>query len=328
VQYAFLGRTGVRVSRISLGAAAFGVAPVAEDAVALVRRALELGVNFIDTANAYGMSSRFDRPGAPRAGERPVSEEIIGDALKGRRHAVILATKVSERVGEGPNSNGLSRVHVMQQIEQSLRRLQTDYVDVYYCHHTDPNTPIEETLDTFDVLIRQGKVRYCALSNFLGYETAEAVLKADKLGLHAPVCVQNSYSFLDRRPETEVLPACRKFGLSFYGFSPVAGGLLGGASVLERQVAGRARWGGKPLGEDEARTIMWWDAAAKEAGVPPGQLALAWQLQKPGVSGVVIGPERIASLESSCAAVDLDLPPDLFERLEQSYAEAKAAGQA
>ena len=214
----------------------------------------------------------------------------------------------------------------MQQAENSLRRLQTDYIDVYYAHLTDPNTPIEESLDAFDILIRQGKVRYCALSNFLGYETVEAILKAEKLGLHAPVCVQNSYSFIDRGPEMEVLPACRRFGLSFFGYSPVAGGLLGGAGVLERQITGRQRWGGMPLREDEARIIMWWDAKAKEAGVPPGQLALAWQLQKPGVTGVIIGRERFASLETSWATLDLDLPSGLFESLEHSYAEAKGCG--
>lgn len=316
MQYTTLGRTGLNVSRISLGTAAFGVAPVAADAPALVDRAIDLGVNFFDTANSYGASSRFDRPGLPSAAEREPAEAILGAALEGKRHRVIVATKASERVGDGPNDKGLSRVHLMLQLEESLRRLRTDYVDVYYAHHTDPNTPIEETLDTFDLMIRQGKVRYCALSNFGAFETVEALWKADVLRLHAPVCLQNQYNFVDRRAEAEVLPACRRFGVSFFAFSPVAGGLLGGREVLERQVAGRQRWGGPRFSEREAQIALWWDDFAREAGVPPAQLAIAWLLGRDGVSGVVIGSERIASLEVSCAVPDLGLSEDLQERLQ------------
>ncbi len=318
MQYALLGRTGVKVSRISLGAAAFGVAPVEADAIKLVDRAIDLGLNFFDTANSYGANSRFDRPGKPTAAERDPSEVIVGRALKGRRHDIILATKASERVGNGVNDMGLSRVHLMKQLEESLRRLQTDYVDVYYAHHSDPNTPIEDTLATFDIMIRQGKVRYCALSNFSGWETTEALWKSEVFHLQAPVVLQSSYSFADRRVEAEVLPVARKYGVGFLAFSPVAGGLLGGKSVLERQVAGRQRWGGRAFSEDEVRNVLWWDEFANEAGVPAGQLALAWVLGRPGVTGVVVGPERIESLESSCAALDLDLSPDLVTRLQEA----------
>jgi aryl-alcohol dehydrogenase-like predicted oxidoreductase len=318
MQYAFLGKTGVKVSRISLGAAAFGVAPVEAEAITLVDRAIGLGINFFDTANSYGANSRFDRPGRPTAAERDPSEVIVGKALKGRRHDVILATKASERVGDGVNDMGLSRVHLMKQLEQSLRRLDTDYVDVYYAHHSDPNTPIEDTLATFDMMIKQGKVRYCALSNFSGWETMEALWKADTLHLQAPVVLQSSYSFADRRVEADVLPTARKYGIGFYAFSPVAGGLLGGKSVLERQVAGRQRWGGRAFTEEEVRTVLWWDEFAREANVAPGQLALQWVLGRPGVSGVVIGPERIESLEASCAAIDLELPAELTTKLQEA----------
>lgn len=322
MQYALLGQTGVRVSRVSLGTAAFGVAPLAADAGPLVSRAIELGVNFFDTANSYGMSSRFDRPGAPPASERQTSEEILGEALRGRRHDVVLATKASERVGQGPNDMGLSRVHLMRQLEQSLRRLQTDYVDLYYAHHSDPNTAIEDTLATFDIMIRQGKVRYCALSNYSGLETADAVSKSERFLLQPPVCLQSAYNFLDRRVERDVLPAARLYGLGFLAFSPIAGGLLGGASVLERPVAGSQRWGGRGFNEDEARTALWWDGFAREAAVPPGQLAIQWLLSRPALTGVIVGSERISSLEASCAAVDLQLGDDLFESLERSYASA------
>jgi len=213
---------------------------------------------------------------------------------------------------------GLSRVHLMLQLEQSLRRLQTDYVDVYYAHHSDPNTAIEDTLDTFETMIRQGKVRYCALSNYNGWETMEALWKADTRRLPAPVVLQNSYSFVDRRVENDLLPVARRYGLGFYAFSPVAGGILGGRSVLERQVAGRQRWGGRSFSEDEVRQVLWWDEFAQKADVPPGQLALSWLLGRPGVSGVVIGPERIESLESSCAALDLELDPELSKTLQEA----------
>jgi aryl-alcohol dehydrogenase-like predicted oxidoreductase len=318
MQYAFLGKTGVRVSRISLGAAAFGVAPVEEDALKLVDRAIDLGINFFDTANSYGANARFDRPGRPAASERNPSEVIVGKALKGRRHQVILATKASERVGDGVNDMGLSRVHLIQQLEESLRRLETDYVDVYYAHHSDPNTAIEDTLETFELMIRQGKVRYCALSNYNGWETMEALWKADTRRLPAPVVAQNSYSFVDRRVEGDLLPVTRKYGLGFYAFSPVAGGILGGKSVLERQVAGRQRWGGRAFSQEEVRSVLWWDDFATKANVAPGQLAISWLLGRPGVSGVVIGPERIESLEASCAAVDLELDPELAKSLQEA----------
>lgn len=316
MKYSLLGRTGVRVSNIALGTAAFGVAPLEEDADALVARALELGVNHFDTANTYGNQSRFDRPGVPPAEARRSAEEILGRALRGHRHEAIIATKVMERVGPGPNDAGLSRRHIAQQVEQSLRHLGTDYIDVYYAHHPDPDTPISETLDVFDGLIRQGKVRYFALSLFPAWRLTEALLVAERLGLHSPVALQTSYSLANRGIEPEIVPACLHFGLPVLAFSPLAGGLLSGAAALERPYVGNLRWGGRGFSEVQAGLARELDGLAGEAGHPPAQLALAWLLSRPAVCGAIIGAEKIETLEISAGASELDIGSDLLDRID------------
>jgi aryl-alcohol dehydrogenase-like predicted oxidoreductase len=181
MQYRLLGRSGLRVSSVCLGTAFFGITPLEDGVDALVGRALDLGITFFDTANSYGNQTRFDRPGIPPAAERKSSEELLGRALKGRhRYDVIVATKVQEKMAEGPNDGGpagggLTRKHIVAQCEQSLRRLQTDYIDVYYAHHPDPTTPLDQTLRAFDELVKQGKVRYPALSNFASWQLIKAL---------------------------------------------------------------------------------------------------------------------------------------------------------
>ncbi len=319
-----LGQTGVQVSRIVLGTATFGVSPDLKEAHGLVARALDLGINLFDTANSYGVGPRFDRPGRPPASQRPPAETVLGEALKGHRHEVLIATKAAEPVGSGPNDSGLSRVHLMRQLDESLRRLQTDYIDIYFSHHDDPKTPIGETLAVFDEMIRAGKVRYCALSNYSAWRLVEALRRSDLDRLHAPVCLQNAYSLANRTPEREVLPACRNFGVGFLPFSPLAGGLLSGAEILSRPVAGSQRWGGRGFSEPEADLARRWDVAAKEAGEQPAQLATAWLLAQPGVTGVIIGAERLESLQLSCDAADLELSGDLVERLGAVTSESPA----
>ncbi|MDT5081480.1 MAG: 1-deoxyxylulose-5-phosphate synthase, partial [Mycobacterium sp.] len=175
MKYKYLGNTGMRVSALCLGTGPFGVAPLAEDATPLVHRALDLGINFVDTANSYGNFARIDRPGAPPADARDSAEVIVGRALKGRRDDVVLASKVREVVGTGVLDVGLSRRHIMQQVERSLRALQTDYLDIYHMHGPDPRTPIDETLRAMDDLVRQGKIRYIGLSNFSAWRVAAAL---------------------------------------------------------------------------------------------------------------------------------------------------------
>ena len=316
MRYSLLGRSGLRVSNIALGTAAFGVAPLEKDADALVGRALDLGINNFDTANTYGNQPRFDRPGAPTAEQRASAEEILGKALRGRRHDVVVGTKVMERVGLGPNDGGLSRRHIFQQVERSLQRLGTDYIDIYYAHHPDPDTSIRETLDAFDGLIRQGKVRYCALSLYPAWRLAEALLEAERLGLHTPVVLQTSYSLANRAVEQDVVPACLHFGLPILAFSPLAGGLLSGVAALERPFVGNLRWGGKGFTEDQALLARKLDDIAGEAGHPPAQIALAWLLSRPGVCGAIIGAEKIDTLEISAGASQLELDSDLLARVE------------
>ncbi len=316
MKYSLLGRTGVQVSKIALGTAAFGIAPLEEDADALVGRALDLGINHFDTANTYGNQSRFDRPGVPPAEQRKSAEEILGKALRGRRHEAVIATKVQERVGPGPSDIGLSRRHILEQVEASLRRLGTDYIDIYYAHHPDPDTPIGETLDVFDGLIRQGKVRYCALSQYPAWRLTEALLIAERLALHSPVALQVSYNLANRSVEADIVPACLHFGLPVLAFSPLAGGLLSGRAALERPYVGNLRWGGRGFSEDQAFLAQKLDDLAGEAGHPPAQLALAWLLSRPAVCAAIIGAEKIETLEISAGASELALDSELLARLD------------
>ncbi len=316
MKYTLLGRTGLNVSRLALGTATFGVKPLEADAPALINRALDLGINLFDTSNSYGHQPRFDQAGAPPADQRQPAEVILGNALKGRRHEAIICTKVMEPVHEGPNGRGLSRVHMMQQIEQSLRRLGTDYVDVYYAHHPDPNTPIDQTLRTFDDLIRSGKVRYCALSTYPAWRLVDALWKADKHNLNIPVANQVNYNLVNRSVEAEIVPACLQNGLSLNIFGPLYGGLLAGVSVLDRPVQGSERWARGGFSEREVGIAHELDGLAKESGHPPAHLALSWLFARPAVAAAIIGPENMSELEENCEAVDLEIDDDLMARID------------
>lgn len=306
MSYRTLNGTDLQVSQLSLGTATFGVAPDESEAERLVARALDSGINVVDTANSYGNQARFDRVGVPTAAERASAEEIVGAALRGRRDDVVLCTKVCEPVGDGPNDRGLSRTHVMRMVERSLTRLQTDRIDVYYAHHPDPLTPIEEWLGTFGDLIAQGKIRYYAISTFAGWQLAEAVLTADGLGIARPACHQVRYSAAKRAVERDVLPAGRHFGVDTTVFSPLAGGLLAGDERL-RSYAGNARWGGPGFTDDERALAAELNALARAWGIPAAHLALAWVLAQPGVASAIVGPESVTELEHLLGAADVAL---------------------
>jgi aryl-alcohol dehydrogenase-like predicted oxidoreductase len=315
MRYHGLGATGVKVSCIGLGTATFGVAPLAADCDRLIGRALDLGINLIDTANSYGNQPRFDRAGAPPASARASAEELVGRALGSRRRDVVLCTKVMEPVGDGPNARGLSRRHLFEQVEISLRRLGTDHIDVYYAHHPDPTTPIEQTMRAFDDLVRQGKILYGALSTYPAWQMTEALWQADRLGTAAPVCNQIAYSLANRAAEQETLPACRRFGLGVTVFSPLAGGLLAGPDVRARAVAGSRRWGGSGFTAQQVGLAERLESVSTETGHPPAVLALGWLVAQPGVSAALVGPETIAELEANAAAGAIDLPAALLERI-------------
>jgi 1-deoxyxylulose-5-phosphate synthase len=316
MRYKQLGRTGVQVSAISLGTATFGVAPGEKDVDRLVGSALDLGINLIDTANSYGNQARFDRPGAPPWIDRLSAEELLGRTLGGRRQDLILCSKVMEPVGEDINDRGLSRRHVFRQVEQSLRRLQTDHLDVYYAHHPDPSTPIEETVRTFDDLVRQGKILYYALSTYPAWRVVDTLWKADSAGASAPVCLQIPYNLARRDAELEVVPVCLANTLSLAVFSPLAGGLLAGRAVRAREIIGRKRWGGSGFSDREIALAEQLEQLATLHGQSPAALALAWLVSRPAVATAIVGAEAVPELEANAAAGDLDLPEELLTALD------------
>jgi aryl-alcohol dehydrogenase-like predicted oxidoreductase len=319
MDYAFLSGTGIRVSRLALGTAVLGVAPTATESTAFIHRAIDLGINFIDTANTYGNQTRFDRDGVPAASQRASAEELVGRAIADRRDQVIVATKVSENIGDGPNDSGLSRVHVNHMLERSLRRLQTDHVDLYYAHHPDPATDIADVLTTFNTLIEQGKIRHYGLSTYKAWQFTEAVLTAHKLGLRRPVCHQMHYNLAWRGSEAEVIPAAQCYQISTTAFSPLAGGLFAGDGP-QRRYSGSARWGGSgftraelDLGERVRKLADAW-------GLEPFALALAWLTSRPTVAAAIVGPETIPELEGLVAASESTISPEQLEELNNAVA--------
>jgi 1-deoxyxylulose-5-phosphate synthase len=322
MQYRVLGPSGVRVSALCLGTAAFGVAPLEEDVAALVHRAVDAGINFFDTANSYGNQGRFDRPSAPAAAQRKSAEELLGKSLRGLRHDVIVSTMVQERVlggvnGGGLHGGGLTRRHIVQQVELSLRRLQTDYIDVYHAHHPDPTTPVEQSFRAFDDLIRQGKVRYVALSGYSAWELTEVLWTCDRLRLYAPVCHQVQYSLVRRESERDVLLACQRFNLPITAASPLGGGVLAGAATLERPFVGARRWGSRlPISARQRRLAQDLDELSRAWGHHPAQVALAWLLAQPNIASAVVGPECVEELNTCVAAVHLTLTPEQLAALD------------
>jgi 1-deoxyxylulose-5-phosphate synthase len=211
-------------------------------------------------------------------------------------------------VGPGPNDRGLSRRHIFSQIEASLKRLGTDYLDVYYAHHPDMNTPIDETMRAFDDLVRQGKVLYPALSTFPAALLVEALWRCDKGGFAPPVVNQLPYSLAMRSLERDLIPACQKHGVSLTAYSPLAGGLFAGPQVLEREFAGSKRWGGAGFSPDQLRLAAELQAVSEKSGIPSAVLALNWLIAQPNVASAIIGPETLEELEASASAVDETIP--------------------
>lgn len=312
MKYSVLGPTGIRVSKICLGSATFGVAPTSQEAGSVVSAALDAGVNFFDTANVYGSTPIFDRAGHPPAAQRESAEEILGRALAGRRDEVVLATKSGERRWD-PDA-GLSRRYIIGQVEQSLRRLRTDHVDVYYGHFPDPDTPLEQTLAVYDDLIRQGKIRYAALSNHPAWQMTEALWIADDRRLvSAPVAAQVMYSLLDRSAEKELAAACTHFGLSIVPYAPLHGGLLADLAVLDREIAGGKRYGGPGFSEEEISVARELDRLSREWGLGMQQVSLAWLLSRPAVASVIVGAETADEMRANARAADIELTAEQLD---------------
>ncbi|QDE69018.1 MULTISPECIES: aldo/keto reductase [Myxococcus] len=318
MKYTNLGRTGLRVSRLGLGCMSYGTPkwrPWVLDEEAsqpFFRRAVELGINFFDTADMYSLGA---------------SEEITGRALRryARMDEVVLATKVYFPMGDGQNMRGLSRKHIVQGCEASLKRLGVEAIDLYQIHRMDPNTPLEETLAALDQLVRQGKVRYLGASSAYAWQFARALGVADLRGWTRFVSMQGHYNLVYREEEREMLPLCEAEGIGVIPWSPLARGLLAGSrkSLKDRDATTRAKSDTlSPMLYDQAGD---WDVAeanrsvAEKRNVPPAQTALAWLLSRPAVTAPIIGATKLEHLEDAVRAVDLKLTADEVKALEAPY---------
>jgi len=310
MEYRKLGRTGLRVSPLCLGTMNFGPFTTEVDSFAIMDKALEVGVNFFDTANVYGRQLGMG-----------VTEQIIGRWFAqggGRREKTIIATKVYGRMSEWPNGSRLSAAHIKRACEESLRRMQIEYIDLYQMHHVDRDTPWEEVWQAMDQLVREGKVIYVGSSNFAGWHIASANAAAaarHSLGL---VSEQSLYNLNARMIELEVIPACQSLGLGLIPGSPRAGGLLGG--VLKKEAAGRRAGDGvqKALEKHRSR-IEAWEAFCAELGEAPADVGLAWLLHNPVVTAPIIGPRTTDQLTGSLRALEIKLSADALRRLDEIF---------
>ncbi|MCI0396756.1 MAG: aldo/keto reductase [Chloroflexi bacterium] len=315
MEYRYLGKTGLKVSALCLGAMTFGREATEEVSRQLLDRFVEAGGNFIDTADVYSQG---------------VSEEILGRWLKGqRRDDFIIATKVRFPMGEGPNDVGLSRKHILSGVEASLRRLQTDYIDLYQVHNWDRGTPLEETLSTLDSLVQSGKVRYLGASNFTGWQLQKAIDLSRMSGWEPFSCLQPLYNLLDRSTEWELLPVCQNEGLGVIPWSPLRGGWLSGK--YRRGMAAPPEGTRIQIAEERGWSESWsvynnehtWRvldelfAVAEEIGKQPAQVAINWLLQRPGVTSPIIGARNLAQLESNLDATGWSLDEAHLARLEK-----------
>lgn len=304
MNYRNLGRTGLKVSELCLGAMQWGWTADEETSQAVMDAFIEAGGNFIDTADVYSNWAP-NNPGG-------VSEEIIGRWMKARnnRDQIVVATKVRGRMWEGPNGEGLSRVHLIKACEDSLRRLQTDYIDLYQTHWYDEETPIEETMETLDMLVRQGKVRYVGCSNYPAWRLMEALWASDKRNLVRYDSIQPHYNLAHRAEfERETREACVTYGIGVIPYSPLAGGFLTGKYSRESETASARAEGIKRryFNERGWRILDAVIAVAKESGSTPTAVALAWLLAQPGMTAPIIGANSIEQLQASLAASGLQL---------------------
>lgn len=317
MDYLRLGKSGLKVSRLCLGMMTYGTPEWREwvldedQSRPFIKRALELGINFFDTANAYSLG---------------VSEEITGRALKdfARRDEVVIASKVFFPMGDKPNQGGLSRVHILHAVEDSLRRLGTDYIDLYQIHRWDPHTPIEETLEALHDLVKSGKVRYIGASSMYAWQFSKSLYVADLHGWTRFISMQNHYNLVYREEEREMMPLCLSEGIGVIPWSPLARGFLSGNRTREE-------WGAtsRAKTDDFAHQMYYQESdftvverveeVADQKGVSPSQIALAWLLHQPGVTAPIIGASKMPHLEENVAALDIELSTEELNSLQEPY---------
>ncbi|NOK61517.1 MAG: hypothetical protein GFH27_549311n76 [Chloroflexi bacterium AL-W] len=319
MEYRQLGRTGVKVSPLVLGCMNFGGRTAEAEANDIIERALEAGINFIDTANVYGHEPDNFQIGRGR------SEEIVGKTLKqmGRRHNVVLATKAYFPMSDDPNALGSSRRLLIEQCEASLYRLQTDHIDLYQLHHPSNDIPIDETLRALDDLVRAGKVRYIGTSSFAAWQVIESLWVSKEYRLNRFVCEQPAYNLLDRRLEREFVPMAQTYDIAIIPWSPTAGGFLSGAYQRGR------------IPPDESRFDVFWKSAAtrhftdaafdvlelvetlsNEKGCTSYQIALAWCMNQPGITSPIIGPRTVEHLQSALQAIAVHISAEDYQRID------------
>ena len=315
MDYVNLGNTGLKVSRICLGMMSYGTSAWRDwvldedESRPFIRRAVELGLNFFDTADMYSQG---------------VSEEVTGRALKdfAERDEVVIATKVFSPMGDGPNQRGLSRKHILEACDASLKRLGTDYIDLYQIHRFDPETPIEETLAALDELVRSGRVRYLGASSMFAYQFAQMLYKADLNGFHRFVSMQNHYNLIYREEEREMLPLCESEGVGVIPWSPLARGYLT-RRPSERDGTTRGKsdamakdWYDQPSDDGVAEAVV---SLAEKRGDAPAQVALAWLLHQATITAPIIGATKMKHLEDAVKATELALSADELAELEKPY---------
>ena len=308
MEYRRLGSSGLKVSEVCLGTMTFGHGTNAAEAERIVQAALDRGVTFFDTADGYSNGE---------------SETMLGRALGKRRRDAVIATKVFNAMGPGPNDSGMSRVHIMNAVDNSLRRLGTDVIDIYYIHHVDIQTPLEEMLRAFDDLQRQGKIRYTACSNYEAWRLMEAIWLSDSKGLARFAAYQPQYSLVVRDIEEELVPACALKGLGMVVWSPLAGGYLSGKYQpgVQRLAGARSseNWAfpTRYFHPDHPAILAELLTVASELGRSPAQVAVRWVLEQPMVTSAIIGARTAEQLDDTLGAADWQLPAQARERLDK-----------
>ena len=315
MQVARLGRTGLKVTRMCLGTMTFGVQCDEAQSVAILDRAADGGISFIDTADGYPL---FGNPGTVG-----MTEEILGRWLRGKRQNFVVATKCFAAMGPNPWDRGTSRRHIMDAVEGSLRRLGTDFIDLYQLHMYDPEVPIDESLEAMDALVKSGKVRYIGCSNWPAFRLARSIGRSELNHWARFDCVQPRYSLLFRQWERDLFPLCQEEGIGMIVFSPLAGGLLSGKYDRSQPPAPESRFGRHAF----SNTMYWNDAAfesleqlrgvADELGMSLPTLSLAWVLAQPAVTAPIIGASRPDHLDAAFAALDAKLSEDVLQRLDE-----------
>jgi aryl-alcohol dehydrogenase-like predicted oxidoreductase len=308
MNYRNLGKSGLKVSRICLGTNNFGGQINEETSIKIINKAIDCGINIIDTANIYTGGK---------------SEEIIGKAVNGRRDEVILATKVRFGTSEKPNQTGLSRKRILSQVEHSLRSLQTDFIDIYYLHRSDPETPLEETLRTFDSLVRNGKIRYVACSNFSAWQIAKAHEICQMHDLEKFIAVQPPYNLLQRDIEKDIIPYCQQEGLGILTYTPLMGGFLTGKYSKTAHPPKGSRFDYNPrlwkrVNEESNFTVLEQiEKVAKDVGISVSKLAISWILKNPAITAPIVGASSPEQVEENCKIAKININDKTYQRLNE-----------